>query len=192
MEGDTSMGTQASHEPTTAATKNRRKGWVVVGVTAVITALVVLIGGALTSGVLATSGRSGLFNREPGERPSFQIVPAADLPTTQPNVRGVVTQRTDKTISMVERGGFGPNESQGTNAPQIEVAVANDTVFYHDITRVNLNEGAPSGAIQQKLEAGSLDGINPNSRITVWGDPNSTPLAAKIVVYSDPVAFRQP
>jgi len=72
------------------------------------------------------------------------------------------------------------------------VAVANDTVFYHDITRVNLNEGAPSGTIQQKLEAGSLDGINPNSRITVWGDPNSQPLAAKVVVYADPIASRQP
>jgi len=186
------MGTSTSNEPTTAATKNRRKGWVVVGVTAVITALVVLIGGALASSVLATSGRGGLFDREPGERPSFQIVPAAELPTTQPNVRGVVTQRAAGTIAIAERGGFGPNEAQSTNAPQIEVAVANDTLFYHDITRVNLNEGAPSGAIQQKLEAGSLDGINPNSRITVWGDPNGQQLAAKIVVYSDPIEFRQP
>jgi len=186
------MGTQTSNEPTTTATKNRRKGWAVVGVTAVITALVVLIGGALASGALATSGRGGLFDREPGERPSFQVVSAAELPTTQPNVRGVVTQRAASTISIAERGGFGPDAAQSTNAPQIEVAVANDTAFYHDITRVNLNEGAPSGAIQQKLEAGMLDGINPNSRITVWGDPNSTPLAAKIVVYSDPVEFRQP
>ncbi len=89
-------------------------------------------------------------------------------------MRGVVTQRADKTISVVERGGFGPNgganQSQGSTAPQVEVVVTNDTIFYHDITRVNLNEGAPSGTIQQKLEAGSLDGINTNSRITVWGD----------------------
>jgi len=186
------MGIPTSNEPKAAATKNRRKGWVVVGVTAAITALVILIGGALASGVLATSGRGGLFNRRPGERPSFQIVTAAELPTTQPNVRGVVTQRAASTISITERGGFGPNEAQGANAPQVNVAVGNDTVFYHDITRVNLNEGAPGGAIQQKLEAGSLDGIKPNSRITVWGDPNSTPLAAKIVVYADPAAFRQP
>ena len=84
------------------------------------------------------------------------------------------------------------SQSQGTNAPQVEVIVANDTTIYHDITRVNLNEGAPSGAIQQKLEAGSLDGINPNSRITVWGDQNGQQLTAKVVVYADPIAFRQP
>jgi hypothetical protein len=186
------MGTQTATEPTATLAKKSRKGWMVVGVTAVITALVVLIGGALMSGVLATSGRGGLFNRQPGERPNFQIVPAAELPTTPPNVRGVVAQRSDKTISIVERGGFGPNESQGATAPHIDVAVANDTVFYHDVTRINLNEGAPSGAIQQKLEAGSLDGINPNSRITVWGDPNGQPLTAKIVVYSNPIEFRQP
>ncbi|HTP10993.1 MAG TPA: hypothetical protein VMP08_22215 [Anaerolineae bacterium] len=186
------MGTQTSTEPTTTSAKAGRKGWVVVGVTAVITAAMVLIGGALVSGVLATSGRGGLFNREPGERPNFQIVPAAELPTSQPNVRGVVAQLNDTTISMEEREGFGPNESQGNNVPQVEVATTYDTVFYHDITRFNLNEGAPSGSIQQKLEAGSLAGLKPNSRITVWGDPNSQPLLAKIVVYADPVASRQP
>ena len=186
------MGTQTPHESAATVTKKSRRGWVVVAVTAVITALVVVIGGALVSGVLATSGRSGLFDRQPSERPNFQMVPAAELPTTQPNIRGVVTQRAGNNISIVERGGFGSGEAQGANAPQVEVAVGNDTVFYHDITRANLNEGAPSGTIQQKVEAGSLDGINTNSRITVWGDPNSQPLAAKVVVYADPVASRQP
>src|SRR5512139_2697727 len=114
---ETGMGTPTANEPTGTLAKKNRKGWVVVGVTAVITALVILIGGALASGVLATSGRGGLFNRQPGERPSFQIVPAAELPTTQPNVRGVVTQRAASTISIAERGGFGPNEGQSTTAP---------------------------------------------------------------------------
>lgn len=193
------MGAQTSNEPTTApstpAKKSRKGWWVVVGVAAVV-AVVVLIGGALVSGVLATSGRGGLFERPEGERPNFQIVPAAELPTTTQNVRGVVTQRAGKTISIIERGAFGLNgsasQSQETNALQVEVVVTNDTVFYHDITRFNLNEGSPSGTIQQKLEAGSLDSINPNSRITVWGDPNGQQLAAKVVVYSDPIVFRQP
>jgi hypothetical protein len=193
------MGTQTSNEPTTApgtpARKSRKAWWVIVGVAAVV-ALVVLAGGALVSGVLATSGRGGLFNRPEGERPNFQIVPAAELPASAPNVRGVVTQRADKAISVVERGGFGANgganQSQGNNAPQVEVVVTNDTVIYHDITRANLNEGAPSGTIQQKLEAGSLDGINADSRITVWGDQNGQQLTAKVLVYSDPIAFRQP
>ncbi len=186
------MGIQTANESTTVPTRSRRKGWVVVGVTAVITALVVLIGGALVSGVLATSGRGGLFNREPGERPNFQIVSAAELPTAQPNVRGSVVKRADNTITVAERSGFGPAESQNNSAPQMEVTVTNDTTIYHDITRINLNEGAPSGSIQQKVEAGSLDGINPNSRITVWGDQSGQQLVAKVLVYSDPIEFRQP
>lgn len=193
------MGTQASNEPTMAAgtpTRKSRKGWwVIVGVAAVVAAVVV-VGGALVSGVLATSGRGGLFNRPAGERPNFQIVPAAELPTTAPNVRGVVTQRADNTISVVERGMFGgnggANQAQGNAAPQVEVVVTNDTVYYHDITRANLNEGAPSGTIQQKLEAGTLDGINANSRITVWGDQSGQQLTAKVLVYADPIANRQP
>jgi len=190
------MGTQLSNEPTPtpkASAKNSRKEWaVVIGVAAVV-ALAVFIGGALVSGVMATSGRGGLFNRGPGERPNFQIVPAAELPTTQPNVRGSVVQRADKTISVSERGGFGPgeaNRAQNNNAPQFEVVVTNDTLIYHDITRMNLNEGAPSGTIQQKLETGSLEAINPNSRITVWGDQNGQQLTAKVLVYSDPTSFR--
>ncbi len=193
------MGTQTSNEPTmasdTPARKSRKGWWIVVGVAAVVAA-VVLVGGALVSGVLATSGRGGLFNRPEGERPNFQIVPAPELPTTAPNVRGVVTQRADSTISVVERGMFGANgganQAQGNAAPQVEVVVTHDTVFYHDITRANLNEGAPSGTIQQKLEAGTLDGINANSRITVWGDQSGQQLTAKVVVYADPVANREP
>jgi hypothetical protein len=192
------MGTQTSNEPTTPAipTRRSRRGWwVVVGVATVVAA-VVLAGGALVSGVLATSGRGGLFNRPEGDRPNFQIVPAADLPTTAPNVRGIVTQRADQTISVVERSVFGqnggPSQAQGSTAPQVEVVVTNNTVFYHDITRANLNEGAPGGTIQQKLEAGSLDGITANSRVTVWGDQNGQQLIAKVLVYADPIAFRQP
>jgi hypothetical protein len=193
------MGTQTSNEPTTTTappTKQSRKGWWVVAGVATVVAAVVLAGGALVSGVLATSGRGGLFNRPEGDRPNFQIVPAAELPTTVPNVRGVVTRRADQTISVVERGVFGqnggPSQAQGSTAPQVEVVVTNDTVFYHDITRANLNEGAPGGTIQQKLEAGSLDGINANSRVTVWGDQTGQQLTAKVLVYADPIAFRQP
>jgi len=192
METKTSSG---STTPDAPAKKSRKGWWLVIG-TAAVVALAVLIGGALVSGVLATSGRGGLFNRPEGERPNFQIVPAAELPTTAPNVRGVVTQRADKTISVVERGGFGANgganQSQGNTAPQVEVVVTNDTVFYHDITRANLNEGAPGGTIQQTLETGALDGINANSRITVWGDQSGQQLTAKVLVYSDPIASRQP
>lgn len=177
------------------ATKSRRGWWVVVG-TAAVVALAMVIGGAFVSGVLATSGRGGLFNRPGGERPQFQIVPASELPTTAPNVRGSVTQRADKTISVVERGGFGPNggvnQSQGNNTSPVEVVVTSDTAIYHDITRMNLNEGAPSGAIQQKLEAGSLEAITTNNRVTVWGDQTGNQLTAKVLVYTDPFGSRQP
>ncbi len=193
------MGIQTSNEsapvPAASAKKSQKGWWLVVGIAAVV-ALAVFVGGALVSGVMATSGRGGLFERPAGQRPNFQIAPAAELPTTAPNVRGVVTQRADQTISVVERNMFGQqgesNQAQGSSVPQFEVVVTNDTVFYHDITRANLNEGAPGGTIQQKLEAGSLDGVNANSRVTVWGDQNGQQLTAKVLVYSDPVANRQP
>src|SRR5512137_519983 len=86
------------------AKKGRGSIWIVGGVAAVV-ALLVFVGGAVTSGALSATGRGGLFDRPAGERPAFQIEPAKELPTTAPNVRGVVTQRADKTISVTERGG---------------------------------------------------------------------------------------
>ena len=106
------MGTQTSNEstsaPAAAAKKSQKGWWLVVGVAAVV-ALAVVVGGAFVSGVLATSGRGGLFDRPPGERPNFQIVPATELPTTQPNVRGVVTKRADNTITRGRTRRLWPN-----------------------------------------------------------------------------------
>ncbi len=188
------MGTNSANNNSTALKKSR-SGWLIVGGVAAVVALIVFLGGVFVSGAMATSGRSGLFNRQPGERPEFQIQPASELPTAAPSVRGVVTQRADNTLTVVERGGFGRgeqgNQAQGSTAPQVMVVVTNATTLYHDITQMNLNQGAPSGTIQQKVEPGSLAGISANSRVTVWGDQSGNQLTAKVLVYTDPMNFRQ-
>jgi len=181
------METQTTDNKAAPAKKSRRGGWV-VGITAVVTVALVVAGGAVAAGFLSSRGREGRGEGGFGQRPNFQIEAAKELPTTSPALRGVVTKRTDNTLTVGQRGGPGSNSS--TSAQLIDVVVGTDTTIYHDVTQMNFNGQPPSGPIQQKVEPGSVDAINTNSRVTVWGDQSGNQIAAKVLVYSDLPAFR--
>jgi hypothetical protein len=136
-----------------------------------------------------------------GQRPNFQMTPAPELPSATPVARGVVTKIDGSTLT-VQEGGFGFGQGNGgtprprptsdgtphprpTQAPArtIQVIVNGDTQYYQDVTFANLNGQPPSGAIQQKVEKGSLSALTDNERITVWGDQNGDQIIAKVIVY---------
>ena len=138
-----------------------------------------------------------------GQRPNFQMTPAPEVPTATPAARGVVTKIDGNTLTVQEGGfGFGQGNNGGTPRPRptsdgtphprptaapartIQVTVNGDTQYYQDVTFANLNGQPPSGAIQQKVEKGSLSALTGNERITVWGDQNGDQIMAKVIVYS--------
>jgi len=137
-----------------------------------------------------------------GQRSNFQMTPASELPTTTPVARGMVTKIDGNTLTVQEGGlNFGQGNggtprprptSDGTPRPRptqapaqtIQVVVNGDTQYYQDVTFANLNGQPPSGAIQQKVEKGSLAALTGNERVTVWGDQNGDQITAKVIVYS--------
>jgi hypothetical protein len=170
--------------------KTSRGGWWVTIVVAVVVAALVFAGGVVAAGRLSAPSGEGERGGSFGQRLNFQIEAAKGLPTTTPNVNGVLTQRTGNTLTVGVRNG-GPGGDNG--AAQIaDVVVTGDTAIYHDVTQMGPNGQPPSGTVQQKVERGSLDSINTNSRVTVWGEPNGNQIAAKVLVYSDPMTFRRP
>jgi len=156
-----------------------------MGVVTAVVAALVLAGGVLAANRLAASGRRGgegdFFG---GARPEFQITPAAELPTAAPAVRGVVTARSGQQLSVGQRSG------QTTNV--VEVLVSADTKIYHDVTARSFQGQPPAGAVQQQLEPGSLDGLNTNSRVTIWGTQAGSQVTASVLVYTDALGFRVP
>jgi hypothetical protein len=178
--------------PEAPTKKKSRNSWLVVGVVAAVVAALVFAGGAFAVGRLSAPGRGGEGEGFSGQRPNFQIEPAQELPTTAPNVRGLVTKRASNTLSIGQRNGdFGSIGSNGGgNTTTVDVIVTSDTTIYHDITQTNFNGQPPSGAIQQKVEPSALDSISTNSRVTVWGDQNTNQITAKVLVYTDPFASR--
>ena len=145
-----------------------------------------------------------------GQRPSFQMTPAPELPSATPVARGVLTKIDGNTLTVQEGGfNFGQGNggtprprptSDGTPRPRptqgpartIQVIVNNDTQYYQDVTFANFNGQPPSGAIQQKVEKGSLSALTDNGRITVWGDQNGDQITVKVIVYSQFRGGEQP
>jgi hypothetical protein len=174
-------------EPVTLPAKRSRKGWWVVGIVAAVTAALVLVGGVVVAGRLSAPSQEGRGEGFLGQRLNFQIAAAKELPTATPAVRGVVTQRVDHTLTVQQRNG---DPGSNANTQLTDVIVSGETTLYHDITQMDFNGQSPSSAIQQKVEPGSLEAINPNSRVTVWGEQSGNQITAKVLVYSDLSAFR--
>ncbi len=179
------------------AKKPGRINWVVVSGVAVVVAALVFVGGTLAANRLATPERGeGGFG---GFRPDFQIQAAKELPTEAATLNGVVTSRNGNTLSVGQRGGFRPGGGggngggNGANTTLIDVVIDSNTTLYHDTTQLNFNgQQPPSGSIQQTVEPGNVDGISTNSRVTIWGTQTGNQLTAKVLVYTDPLAFRPP
>ena len=147
------------------------------------------------------SAQSQGFGGGNGQRPNFQMTPASELPTASPVVRGSVTKIDGNTLT-VQEGGFNFGQDNGTPRPRptsdgtprprptqgpartVQVIVNGDTQYYQDVTFASLNGQPPSGAIQQKVEKGSLAALSANERVTVWGDQNGDQITAKVIVYS--------
>ncbi len=146
-----------------------------------------------------------------GQRPNFQEQPAPELPTDQPALRGALVSASGTTLTVQEGGvGFGggagnfgggnfaggnggtPRAPQNgtprprpTQGPDVQVDASGATV-YEDVTFANLNGQPPSGTLQQKVEASSLDKIPANARVTIWGTLNGTQATAKVIVFTMP------
>jgi hypothetical protein len=183
--------------------KNKQQGLLIIGLLLVLAVLLAACQPAAQAvdQPADQAAQSQGFGGGNGQRPNFQMTPAPEVPAATPAARGVVTKIEGNTLTVQEGGfGFGQGNggtprpratSDGTPRPRptaapartVQVIVNGDTQYYQDVTFANLNGQPPSGAIQQKVEQGSLSALGDNERITVWGDQNGDQITAKVIVY---------
>ena len=183
----------------------------------IFTVLVVLVAAAaFVGGRLLNGGVSplGLFPMMGGGPVAFSIemIPAPELPKTEPEARGTFAERKDNTIVIQEnsmemgKGGVvvqaGPDGDNGSpmtsggpsdnDGPKVEVVITNETIIYRDVTEMvppsELNE---TNNIQQVVVEGSLDDLTSDSMVMVWGRKNGDRIIADMIVYSQPVIFKR-
>ena len=135
------------------------------------------------------------------------IIPADELPKTQPAVMGPFLERKDKTIFVqsisLKAGGKGVVVAQGggdvvagspsdDSGPKVEIVITNETTIYRDTTQ----PGEPpstgeSQTIQQTVEKAALDDLSSQSMVTVWGRKSGERIIADVLLCSNPIFFKR-
>jgi hypothetical protein len=136
-----------------------------------------------------------------GEAQTFKLdlKPAEELPTRQPDERGLFVERKDNSIFIgtgrvtliaTSKDGEQPKVDSNFSGPKVEVVISADTVIYKDTTK--LDEENPGAEVQQTVELSSIDEITQQSSITVWGRKAGDRVIADVVVFSTPFMIKAP
>ena len=178
-------------------------------------ALVLIVGGAAfvagrmlnqQVGPLGPGGPPG----SDGNSFSVQLVPAQELPKTAPEVTGQFVERKDNTIILTsapletggggvvmdsQSGGESDNESLTSkelpSGPKVEVIVTSETMIYRDTTGFSQPSGE-NETIQETVGEGTLDDLNSDSMVRVWGRKSGDRIIANILFYSSPMVITSP
>jgi hypothetical protein len=215
------METQVEINP---ARKNRTPLYIALGVCAVIllAAAAFLAGRMMNQQANSPTGPqmilgaggpdgSGFAVGESAGMVSMEIrmIPAPELPQTQPEVNGLFTRRDDNSIYIgTFNEGMGIIASSGSSSlddgspsfetsgpapsgPEVEVVVTADTKIYYDTTQIDPSN-PPQGDIQQEVEEGSLDDLGSDSMVTVWGTRTGDRVVADVIFYTQPMIVMMP
>lgn len=162
-------------------------------------------------GPILISGEGG-----PGEMMSFalNVIPAEELPKTQPDAVGFVSRREDNSFFIgtgemgviisgevtsadgeVSKGpGVFTSGGSGEGGTEVEIVVNSDTIVYKEVTAPPAppTSGEPPAEIQQEVAPGDIEEIGENSSLTVWGRKVGDRIIADILLYSDAMMIISP
>jgi len=140
---------------------------------------ILLIGmAAFVAGKLLNSGPTG-------QDQVSHATSAPEIPTTTPEVSGLLVERKDnvlilQTVTFDPGSGWRLGDSNApmdaSSGPKVEVVVTGETIIY----REDFEFGQSS--IQQTVEETSLDNLDSQMLITVWGRNNGDRVIAEIVL----------
>jgi len=141
---------------------------------------ILLIGSAaFVAGNLLNSGPAGQ------DQVSHVTTPAPEIPTTTPEVSGLLVERKDntlilQTVSFDPGSGWRLGDSSApmdvSSGPKVEVIVTGKTIIYRDNFEFN------QGYILQTVEETTLDHVDSQKLITVWGRKDGERVIADILL----------
>lgn len=104
-----------------------------------------------------------------------EITPAPELPATRVDVNGSFVERKDNTIvvqavSSVDVGGVSGEAPMDANSGiKVKIVVISATMIYKDVTEFPAPINGEVHNVQQAAEEGTLDDLNTQSFLSVWG-----------------------
>jgi hypothetical protein len=189
--------------------QNKKRLFVILGILVVVLGAAAFIGGRMLNGKVGPLGL-GLPMGGGGDMMSIsvQITPAAELPTTEPQTRGLFVERKDNSIFVsaisMDAGGKGVVVQAGgddgeisvagpkPDGPKKEVVITNETTIYLENTDFGEPKPGENQVLQQTVTEGSLDDLTSQSFVTVWGRKSGDRIIAETLFISNPVMFKRP
>lgn len=175
-----------------------KKLYVIWGVVILLVGLAAFLGGRLIN---ATVGNVALGGPN-GGRVSISlddITPAPELPSTKADITGSFVERKDNTIVVlaVSFGGgvggvSGDSPWDENSGIKVEVVVTGETEIYKDATQFSPPVNGEIHNVQQAAEPGTLEDLNSQTFITVWGRRSGDRIVAEVLFYSNPQSIKKP
>lgn len=113
------------------------------------------------------------------------VTPAPEIPTGTPEVSGLLVERQDNLIILqsvsFDAGagwqlGDASEPMDSSSGPKVEVLITGDTIIYRDDFEFN------ESSIQQTVEETTLDDLDSQMMITVWGRNTGDRLIADVIL----------
>jgi len=175
-----------------------KKSYIGLGIIVLLVGVAAFVAGRMLNGRVGPVGLGGP-NGGPVSISLNDITPAPELPTTRPEITGVFVERKDNTVIIqvvsFDAGVGGILEdspSDVNNAPKVEVVITGKTTVYRETTEFNRPVAGENFSVQQTVEESTLDYLNSQTMITVWGRQNGDRVIADILLYMNPLMIKKP
>lgn len=175
-----------------------KKLYIILGITILLVGAAAFMAGRMINAAVGTVGLGGPY----GGRVSISlndITPAPELPPTRADITGSFVERKDNTIVVQAIsfdsgvGGIAGDAPLDENSGiKVEVVVTGETTIYKDVTQLPEPVNGEIHNLQQMVEEGTLDDLNSQSFISVWGRRSGDRITANVLFYSNPQSIKKP
>jgi hypothetical protein len=175
-----------------------KKLYISLGIIVLVIGAAAFIAGRMINENVGTVGLGG----PNGGRVSISlndITPAPELPTTKADITGTFVERKDNTIivravsfGMGVGGVSGDSPLDENSGIRVEVVITGETTIYKDITQLPDPVNGEIHNVQQAAAEGTLDDLNSQTFITVWGRRSGDRVIADVLFYSNPQSIKRP
>lgn len=175
-----------------------KKLYLTLGIAFLLVGIAAFVGGRMLNGKVGNvslggpnSGRVSISIND--------ITPAPELPTTKADITGSFVERKDNTLVVqavsfaVGIGGVSSEAPMDENSGvKVEVVVTSATRIYKDVTEFPAPVNGEVHNVQQAAEEGTLDDLNTQSFISVWGRRSGDRIIADVLFYMNPQLIKKP
>jgi hypothetical protein len=170
----------------------------------ILGAVILLIGIAAFVAGRLLNGQVGivLLGGPNGGRVSIsidEITPAPELPATRADITGMFVERKDNAVVVqavtfgTDVGGISGEAPMDENIGiRVEIVITGATTIYKDATEFPAPVNGEIHNVQQSLADGTLDDLNSDCFLTVWGRRSGDRIVADVLLYSNPKSVKKP